>query len=453
MENPLATVVAAQGGKLEHLTTEVESAFKVVQQEINELHQSSAGTVAAISKLSDQLLALTTAVTTNAAPPPFPPPAAPIVGLPAGVDPSLAPLPGDTRREPHIATPKTYEGDLSLCAGFITQCELVFCHHPSRFYSDDARIAFIVSLLSGRALEWAVASLSNDALLSSDYPRFLSEFRLVFNHPPDGADSASRLHSLSQGSRSVAEYSVEFRILAAKSRWDDEALKSAFRRGLSDSIKDLILRDRPETFSDLVSLALKVDDRLRERRIEKSAKSPLVISKPSRSHVPRDFPVAPATTAGLTLFPHATSETEPMQLGRSRLTQNEREHRMQHKLCLYCGKSGHYIQFCDIRPKLKGGVLVSHTSIPKSSTPSENRFPVTITWADQTLSIGALIDSGADDNLIDSEFAVQSGIPLVPLPSPLSVQALNGNYLGKVTHQTTSLSLAISGNHVETISF
>ena len=96
---------------------------------------------------------------------------------------------------------------------------------------------------------------------------------------------------------------------------------------------------------------------------------------------------------------------------------------------------------------------MSHTSIPKSSTPSENRFPVTITWADQTLSIGALIDSGADDNLIDLEFAVQSGIPLVPLPSPLSVQALNGNYLGKVTHQTTSLSLAISGNHVETISF
>ena len=457
IENPLATVVAAQGGKLEHLTTEVESAFNVVQKEIIELQQSSAGTVVAISKLSDQLLALTAAITTNAAPPPFPPPVQLfVVNAPAGVDASLAPLPSNSFREPHIPSPKCYEGDLSLCAGFITQCELVFRHNPSRFYSDDARIAFIVSLLTGRALEWAVASFSSDPRMSSDYDKFLSEFRLVFNHPPDGADSASRLHTLCQGSRSVAEYAVEFRILAAKSRWGGEALMSAFRRGLSDSIKDLILRDRPTSLADLISLALKVDDRLRERCIEKNAKCPPGVSRTARPPSTRDFPVT-VPTAGITPFPHATQETELMQLGRSRLTQSEREHRMQNKLCLYCGKSGHFIQSCTVRPKradsLKGSLLVSHTNIPKSSVLSENRFPVTVSWADQTLSIGALLDSGADDNLIDYEFAVQSGIPLVPLTTPLSVQALNGNCLGKVTHQTQPLSLVISGNHVETICF
>ena len=131
-----------------------------------------------------------------------------------------------------------------------------------------------------------------------------------------------------------------------------------------------------------------------------------------------------------------------MQLGRSRLTQAVREHRMQNKLCLYCGKSGHFIQTCDVRPKrrpdsLKGSVLVSHTILPDRSVLSENRFPVSLAWADQTLSVGALVDSGADDNLIDLEFATQSGISLVPLPAPLSIQALNGNHLGKVTHQTT----------------
>ena len=96
---------------------------------------------------------------------------------------------------------------------------------------------------------------------------------------------------------------------------------------------------------------------------------------------------------------------------------------------------------------------MSHTEIPQSSILENNHFPVSISWANQSLTIGAFIDSGADDCLIDLEFANQAGIPLVPLSTPLSVQALNGNHLGRVTHQTTPLSLTTSGNHVETLCF
>ena len=143
--NPLAAVVATQGAKLESFTTGVDSAFNVVQEEINELRQSSLGTVAAINKLSEQLIALTTAITTNATVPASPIPVPPV---PPVNDASLTPLPGDVFREPNLPCPKVYEGDLALCCGFITQCELIFRHNRSRFYSDDARIAFIVSLLS-----------------------------------------------------------------------------------------------------------------------------------------------------------------------------------------------------------------------------------------------------------------------------------------------------------------
>ena len=83
---------------------------------------------------------------------------------------------------------------------------------------------------------------------------------------------------------------------------------------------------------------------------------------------------------------------------------------------------------------------MSHTILPNSSVLKNNHFPVTISWNNQTLSIGAFIDSGADDCLIDYEFAVQAGIPLVKLPSPLTVQALNGNLLAKISQQTIPLS-------------
>ena len=91
--------------------------------------------------------------------------------------------------------------------------------------------------------------------------------------------------------------------------------------------------------------------------------------------------------------------------------------------------------------------------MPNNSVLKNNHFPITLSWGNQTLSVGALIDSGADDCLIDHEFAIQAGIPLSKLPIPLSVQALNGNLLGKVTQQTASLSLITSGNHSETIRF
>ena len=96
---------------------------------------------------------------------------------------------------------------------------------------------------------------------------------------------------------------------------------------------------------------------------------------------------------------------------------------------------------------------MSHTSLPNSSVLSNNRFPVTVSWDNQSISVGALIDSGADDCLIDYDFAKQAGIPLVPLSTPLSVTSLNGRSLGQVTHQTLPLSLVISGNHRETIQF
>ena len=349
-ESPLASVVAAQGAKLEHLATGVDTAFNSVQRDITELRQSSAGTIAAISKLSEQLSSLTAALTLGAAhnAPPAPPAG---VRVPVGVDPANAPFPEEFAREPNIPTPKIYEGDLARCCGFVTQCELVFQHNPSRFYSDEAKIAFLVSLLSGRALDWAVASFNHDARFASHYSLFISEFRLVFDHPPDGSDSATRLHSLNQGTRSVAEFAVEFRILAAKSHWGDEALKSAFRRGLSDQIKDLILRDQPASLSELIALALKVDDRLRERRLEKSTKPPPSVPRVNRPYLSREQPITPALSGAPSSPSAANPELEPMQLGRSRLTQAMREHRMSNRLCLYCGKSGHFIQTCEARPK------------------------------------------------------------------------------------------------------
>lgn len=88
----------------------------------------------------------------------------------------------------------------------------------------------------------------------------------VFDHPVLGKEISSHLLSLRQGARTVADYSIEFRILAAESRWDKLALQGVFTRGLTENIKDeLAARDETSDLDSLISLTVHLENRLHER--------------------------------------------------------------------------------------------------------------------------------------------------------------------------------------------
>lgn len=255
-------------------------------------------------------------------------------------------------REPSVATPRHFDGEAGLCRSFLMQCSLVFDLQPRAYPTDRSRVAYLINLLSGRALQWATALWgTNDPVLST-YAGFTSELQRVFGHPTRQAEASRRLHALRQGGRSVADYSIEFRTLATESGWrDDHALQSAFYHGLSEGIKDeLTTRDEPEDLNTLVSLSIRIDDRLRARRRERShrpatsaSSSPLPFSPaPPRLALPSSSPPSPSSPLG--------PGEEPMQLGRARLTAEERERRIREGHCLYCGRTGHFISACPIRP-------------------------------------------------------------------------------------------------------
>ncbi|TWW55636.1 Retrovirus-related Pol polyprotein from transposon opus [Takifugu flavidus] len=132
-------------------------------------------------------------------------------------------------------------------------------------------------------------------------------------------------------------------------------------------------------------------------------------------------------------FPRA--EEEPMQIGRSRLSPQEWEQRLRDQLCLYCGKRGHFIKACPVRPKGScspvGGVLVSRAVIPQPTEQHNRLFPATLSWDKESIPVSVLIDSGADESLMDFSLARQAGVPLVPLDRSLSPHAIDGRSLGR----------------------
>lgn len=64
-------------------------------------------------------------------------------------------------------------------------------------------------------------------------------------------------------------------------------------------------------------------------------------------------------------------------------------------------------------------------------------------------SVSTLVDSGAEQNFIDSSLASKLNIEVKLLPDPLCVSALSGQRLADITYITEPLSLTLSGNHTE----
>lgn len=265
----------------------------------------------------------------------------------SSASPVLSPGSLDPPLESPVPTPEPYAGDLKKCKGFLLQCSLVFARQHRTFHSDGAKVSYIIGLLRDRALEWAEAFLGKSGAHMVSFEEFVGEFKKVFAHPNVEADAAKRLLSLRQGQRSVADYSIEFRILGTEANWDEQALRGVFVHGLSESMKDeLTFHNEPSTLDDLISLSIRLDNRQRERRRERDSKVSRVSSRVQQDPV-RTLQTSSSSMASVP--PH--THEEPMQLGRFHLNAAERQRRIDAGECIYCGLTGHFLRNCPTRPK------------------------------------------------------------------------------------------------------
>ena len=84
------------------------------------------------------------------------------------------------------------------------------------------------------------------------------------DYEPGSYSSFGRTPSLS-----VTAYALAFRTLAAEGTWNPDALLVTFLHGLSEEVKDeLAARELPTDLDSLITLTIRIDGRLWERRRE-----------------------------------------------------------------------------------------------------------------------------------------------------------------------------------------
>ncbi|KAI2645252.1 Transposon Tf2-6 polyprotein [Labeo rohita] len=323
-------------------------------------------------------------------------------------------LPPPTPKTVSFALPDKFDGTAELCKGFVRQVKLYFDHQGDKFATEETKCAFLMTLLTGKAIDWASAVWDSDAQFKRSVDYFLDQLR-------------------EQGDRAAAEYAIEFRTLAAQSGWNDVSLTAMFYHSLNPALQtELACRKEDLSFSDFVSLTVKIDNLMRQHSKQ----------KPERNH-PRRLPT---TASSLSSPPE-----EPMQLNISRLSAEERERRRALNLCYYCGGTGHRSLGCPLKHQANPRVNIDHFAFPNNRS-----FTLPIVLENDTLSLEltAMIDSGAALNIINRAVVEKHKIPVQPCTPPIKIKAIDDALIGKgITHQTKTLTLKVGLLHHESITF
>uniref|UniRef100_A0A3B3HM41 Gypsy retrotransposon integrase-like protein 1 n=1 Tax=Oryzias latipes TaxID=8090 RepID=A0A3B3HM41_ORYLA len=346
--------------------------------------------------------------------------------------------------------PEPFYGDVKACGGFLLQCNLIFQQAPRYYQTDHSKITLIVTALRNKALQWAQAFLASHPITHLPFDRFIEEFRLVFDQPRKQEEAIRRLLSLQQRNRLVCDHVVDFRILAVEAGWPDTALKGIFYQSLNETIKDhLCSQPVTNSFEELVSAALRSDIRLRARRNERNQQN-----CKQTYNTPIHTPMGNVSSRS-SPEPCVNVTEEPMQVGHSKLTAEERQKRKYEGLCFYCGHSNHMVSQCPLRKPLSTP-LGDRSQGKDSFNTKENVFlfvPVKISHNGLVHDCRALIDSGAEHSLIDQHLVKQFSLPTEPLSNPITAAGLGGKQLSRITHRTKPILALTSGNHREYIRF
>ncbi|CCO35741.1 Retrotransposable element Tf2 155 kDa protein type 1 [Rhizoctonia solani AG-1 IB] len=203
-------------------------------------------------------------------------------------------------------------------------------------------------------------------------------------------------------------------------------LRAQFYKGLHWHVKQQLAQkeDQPQDLEALIAAAIRNDNVRRE----------LEISRPPRENRPK------ATTAATTNRINSGTpriDSERLKSDPNYVSEAERQRRWDKKLCIKCGKAGHF--FAECRTGWKGPDKSKETAKIAEEQPENNiefvcvsnarispLFEIDIHTKDQA-AITTLIDSGASSNFISPHTVKKLRIPTITLDTPRTVTMLDGS--------------------------
>ncbi|XP_023564379.1 retrotransposon Gag-like protein 8B [Octodon degus] len=93
--------------------------------------------------------------------------------------------PNQRRWRNPIPFPETFNGETERLPEFIVQTGSYMFVDDKTFSSDALKVTFLITRLTGPALEWVMPYIEKDSPLLNDYHGFLAEMKRVFGWEED----------------------------------------------------------------------------------------------------------------------------------------------------------------------------------------------------------------------------------------------------------------------------
>ncbi|KAH0420200.1 hypothetical protein CcaCcLH18_14136 [Colletotrichum camelliae] len=189
------------------------------------------------------------------------------------------------RQKLKLSAPVTYDGTPGTLKGFLIQVKNYQNFHHGDFASETEKVVHAATYLRGKALKWfepiQEEYLKCETLdecttetrdIYANFQGFEDALRSLFQDPDEKRQAERDLSQLRQ-TKSAKDYSANFRQLSVQLDLTEETKIFMFYQGLKDEVKDEIIKvDRPDDFLQYAELAIKIDNRLFERRKERGDK-------------------------------------------------------------------------------------------------------------------------------------------------------------------------------------
>jgi len=198
----------------------------------------------------------------------------------------------------------------------------------------------------------------------SDFTLFIQELKLNFGTYNPVGEAESELEALHmQESHQATKYFIKFTQLAARVHWGEAALLRQAYNGLAKRIKnDMVHHDKPTTLAGLRKLIQAIDSRYWEHKAKVSqettasgslghknenkssdnTKSDKGKSSSQSKQKSSNNSSGSSQSKGSSSEPKKTNPDLSSKLGKdSKLTQQERQCRLDNNLCLFCGAPVH----------------------------------------------------------------------------------------------------------------